>query len=521
MHSAPSPSDDSKTKRLEKYAQELKECITALEQNVPEWESKALFSVIETSLRLLRKGLLETKSVPWNEPFVGFEYPVDWDWDRWGKSAPAFAARFGCLTDENTNTRECATDTMAEILCRHQIYETLLHLTHYVGLTKDGETARTILPEEECERIARLKGRAQKRALEELLLPFSIGAANIELADDLKPGDKISKRALEQFRRADEAIDIREMCFDTAVEGRAVVIRLIFQLYPLTIDEAQKRAFFPITVGFHLNYEIAPVGPENEEPESTLNLGAWDDDLRTSLLDDLIRIVAKEQAGISPEADVPAHGATERVSRKIEIEVAAVSVEEIREAVNRLLASLGQTTSITSFRVSETTASSPSQIREQTHALLANLEAAKTADEKGKTLEKLMATLLNAVPGFEVSTNSRTATEEIDIKVLNSNNDPRWRNDTHILLECKNWSGRCGKNEIVLFERKLENRRGRAKLGFLVSWGGFSETVSKELLRGSREQAMIGLVDGAAVRRAVEAGDILPELRLAFDQAGD
>ena len=37
----------------------------------------------------------------------------------------------------------------------------------------------------------------------------------------------------------------------------------------------------------------------------------------------------------------------------------------------------------------------------------------------------------------------------------------------------------------------LENRSHRCALGFLISWNGFTETVTKEKLRGSREQIML------------------------------
>jgi len=41
-----------------------------------------------------------------------------------------------------------------------------------------------------------------------------------------------------------------------------------------------------------------------------------------------------------------------------------------------------------------------------------------------------------------------------------------------ILAECKNWTGKCGKNEFVLFHQKLENRSQRSTLGMLISWVG-------------------------------------------------
>jgi hypothetical protein len=120
-------------------------------------------------------------------------------------------------------------------------------------------------------------------------------------------------------------------------------------------------------------------------------------------------------------------------------------------------------------------------------ALVDAVEKASSNDERGRSLEELVSRLFETIPGFTVTDRIRTATEEIDIAVLNDSNDPRFRRESAILLaECKNWSNKCGKNEFVLFKEKIENRSNRCSLGFLISWNGFKETVTKEMLRGSR-----------------------------------
>lgn len=75
------------------------------------------------------------------------------------------------------------------------------------------------------------------------------------------------------------------------------------------------------------------------------------------------------------------------------------------------------------------------------------------------------------------------------------------------MAECKNWTGKCGKNEFVLFRSKLENRSGRATVGFLVSWNGFAETITKEMLRGSREEILVVPMTGEDIRRAIRTDD--------------
>ena len=106
------------------------------------------------------------------------------------------------------------------------------------------------------------------------------------------------------------------------------------------------------------------------------------------------------------------------------------------------------------------------------------VDKASSSDERGRSLEELTSRLFKTIPGFTVTDRIKTATEEIDIAVLNDSNDPRFRRESAVLLaECKNWSDKCGKNEFVLFKEKIENRSNRCSLGFLISWNGFKDTV--------------------------------------------
>jgi hypothetical protein len=114
----------------------------------------------------------------------------------------------------------------------------------------------------------------------------------------------------------------------------------------------------------------------------------------------------------------------------------------------------------------------------------------------------------------------RTETEEIDISALNDSSDARLRREGALILaECKNWTGKSGKNEFVTFHAKLENRSHRCTLGFLISWNGFSGTVTKEMLRGSREQILVVPVTGEDVRKAVRSGDFVTTLLQCWDKS--
>ena len=88
-----------------------------------------------------------------------------------------------------------------------------------------------------------------------------------------------------------------------------------------------------------------------------------------------------------------------------------------------------------------------------------------------------------------------------------------------ILVECKNWSSKCGKNEFVAFKEKIANRKGRCRLGFLISWNGFADTFTQEMLRGSREEILVVPLDGRALRDSICGLAFSQVLKAAWDQA--
>lgn len=149
------------------------------------------------------------------------------------------------------------------------------------------------------------------------------------------------------------------------------------------------------------------------------------------------------------------------------------------------------------------------------------VENAQTSNEKGRALEELIVRLFNEIPDFTVNDiRVRTETEEIDIVLLNNSDDPRYRRESALLLvECKNWSSKIGKNEFVIFKEKIENRRSRCTLGFLISWNGFTDTFTKEMLRGSREQVLVIPIDGKDIILAIQKQAFAQALLYAFDDA--
>ena len=183
------------------------------------------------------------------------------------------------------------------------------------------------------------------------------------------------------------------------------------------------------------------------------------------------------------------------------------NVEQALSAAKTSLKKAGEVTSI-STTIEAGSAELGIDRSEGWRMLSKKIDSSLGAAEKGLALERLMATLFNSIPGFEVKNNIRTSTEEIDLWVTNASQDgPFIKEKLLILVECKNWSRKVGKDEFVLFRQKMINRGHRCSLGFLVSWNGFASTVYDEQLRGSQGEHLVGLLDRTIIETSVESGD--------------
>ena len=207
-----------------------------------------------------------------------------------------------------------------------------------------------------------------------------------------------------------------------------------------------------------------------------------------------------------------------------EIETNEVNVQkayqQIRKVCDELEESSQRACDEAGARIAEIAARISGWGNQELDKLLNSIDQTKNIDEKGRSLEELMCRLFEQVDGFSVAGRVRTATEEIDVTIINDSNDPRFRREAALLVaECKNWSSKCGKNEFVIFKEKIDNRSQRCTLGFLISWNGFKTTVTKELLRGSRENVLIVPITGKDIREAVAENNFTDVLARCWEDA--
>ncbi len=152
--------------------------------------------------------------------------------------------------------------------------------------------------------------------------------------------------------------------------------------------------------------------------------------------------------------------------------------------------------------------------------LVKRVEEERDANEKGRLLEELMLRLFQQVHGWGCRSRRITATEEIDIVVMNESEDSLWEKEgLVILVECKNWSAKCGKDDFVVFERKMRNRFGRCRLGFFISWNGFTDKFTNEELRSCHEPFLVVPITGQEIKHSIASGEFPEMLKHLWEDA--
>lgn len=128
-------------------------------------------------------------------------------------------------------------------------------------------------------------------------------------------------------------------------------------------------------------------------------------------------------------------------------------------------------------------------IKSECRKILQDFDSSDTY-KKGLWLEQIMGLLFSDNSSIEV-VNKRISTgdEEIDLVIKNSIESPFWQafDSPLFFVECKNWSKPVGSKDIRDFEIKLQNHSKLVKIGFFVSFNGFTSEVRSEFKRFCRE----------------------------------
>jgi hypothetical protein len=246
-------------KPVEKYFPIYRKVVEQYESEHPHWRIEVLVSLIKWSLKSLKHYIedVHDSEITWESPFVELHYAMDWNWKERGSGDAAPGGHiYGKLTRRNTATKKLAAKTLSQMMARQFNAMTLAELTNWACFERRNNYFTPVFPVETSVALTEIKNKQRRRACyEELVRPFSIGAARVDLSE-VKPGTRVPKNVLAQLGR----MDIRGIRFTGDVNGRKFDMGLVFEIHPLIADYDQKKAYHPVVVGLAVLNGNAPAG---------------------------------------------------------------------------------------------------------------------------------------------------------------------------------------------------------------------------------------------------------------------
>jgi hypothetical protein len=488
----------------------LPEILECWERDHPEWRIEVLLWILDGALHALRNYIEspEESEISWDSPYVELHFPVECTWTESDAESPSFSLTAGRLDKSDMIDGGTATQALAKVMVSYLEIMALQDLTNGRALEKRGDGFRRIVDAASIEDLERIESpEEQERALQRLFHPLSFGGGHIE-SGEMNEGDFVGGDV--EVQLAAILPPLIQVPYDA--DGRKVQVITILEINPLVADPTTRTAYFPIVVGLAVQFVEYPSSDEDAmEVMSSVALSEWPENDRERLWTVLDKVLQSTLAQLNPEPEEEMVEAVLSVNAQIKFMVPKNDPTRFNEAMSHTLDYFKSTGEILSVELKRDgrLLLEDADIKHW-GVLLAAVESAATARDKGESLEHLVAALFGSIPGFEVRERVRTESEEIDLWITNTSEVRPFRDESGVILaECKNWSGKCGKNEFVILQQKVSNRSGRCEIGFLISWNGFAETITTEMLRGSRERNLIVPIDGNSIRNAVKSGNFL------------
>ncbi len=149
-------------------------------------------------------------------------------------------------------------------------------------------------------------------------------------------------------------------------------------------------------------------------------------------------------------------------------------------------------------------------LKQKIGLLIDNLSKLKKTDTylKGRNLEDLIEIIFSSIKGLEIiDKRMSNGDEEIDLTIKNNIDKTFWSSLSSpcFFIECKNWSTKINSKEIRDFETKMRNHTRLVKVGFFISYNGFTKEAITELKRASRDEHHIVIIDGNDIKRLVSS----------------
>ena len=506
--------------RIRKGLEILPEFLECWQEDRPEWRLVALIWILDGALKALRQYIesRDESGITWESPYVELHFPVECTWEESDSEHPSFSMTAGRLEKNDMEDAETAIQALAKVIVSYLEIMALQELTNGRAMEKQGDGFRPLLDEASIAQLENIECPKERDIdLQRLFRPLSFGAGHIEYGD-MKEGDPVGEDVAAQL--AAILPPLVQIPFDA--NGRKMQVITILEVSHLIADPETKTAYFPIVVGLAVQFVEYPDEPQDATTLlESAGLHNWPEDQRNGLWEILADAVKMSLSEFDSEFEEDMVEAVVEVNARIKFSVPRDDRGSLNRAYRNLATSLGCGGELLSLKMQHCEKTLPSsKDTARIKQLLEDVRDAIGSEAKGKSLEALVEALFASIPSFTVINRVRTESEEIDLWISNHSDQRPFRDESDVILaECKNWTGKCGKNEFVQLYHKMANRGKRCSIGFLISWNGFAETITTEMLRASREPTLIVPLDGEAIRSGIESGDFLQIITDARRQA--
>jgi len=351
-------------KLAEKYFPIYEKAVAHHEKNHPHWRIEVLVSLIKWSLKSLKHYIenVRDSQITWESPLVELHYPIDWNWKaKGGNDVPPGGHIFGTLTQKNTASKKLAVKTLSQMLACRFNARALADVTNWAWLLKQNNYYTPVFPAQTTEALKAIKGKRERRGCyEELVRPFSIGVARIDLSGiEMKPGELVPERVTKQLAESHQQMDIQGIRFTGDVNGRKFDMGLVFEIHPLIADYDQKKAYHPVVVGLSiLNGDARLIGGEVVQDTPA----GWPKSDREEFWEGLLRELENLTGRLIPKTESP-ESVIVSVNSKLKIPLEHWKPENRSGEIKKLADALGQFGELEQLNVE--TAKSIGDIRQQ------------------------------------------------------------------------------------------------------------------------------------------------------------
>jgi Holliday junction resolvase-like predicted endonuclease len=132
--------------------------------------------------------------------------------------------------------------------------------------------------------------------------------------------------------------------------------------------------------------------------------------------------------------------------------------------------------------------------------------------DKGRHFEGLLAFMLSRINGFRIyERNFNMGTDEIDIVVrVDAFTEACWSESgvPFVIIEAKNRDETVGSAVVTVLIRKLETRRGRARIGILFTTSSFSPEAQAEELKEAKGNLVVAMLGPSEIVEWIDAPDL-------------